>query len=145
MIDTKQVQLVHDCWNEEIFFGIDLTWMEPMISLFLFTLPFPRPFSFVFCLSGIVVDTSGRLYDDFIRLVFFHTHRETSVLTNELSNESAQFRFLDPTTLDNLKGPVCWFHFGENIGHEDFYTFWSVILDVYHCLVSFVPDTRHLF
>ena len=42
----------------------------------------------------LVVDTSGRLYDVFIRLVFFHTHRETSVLVNELPEESDQFRFL---------------------------------------------------
>ncbi len=30
------------------------------------------------------VDTTGRLYDDFSRLLFLHTHREVSVLTNEI-------------------------------------------------------------
>ena len=37
--------------------------------------------------------TSGRLYDDFIRLFFFHTHHESSVLVNDLLEESDQFRF----------------------------------------------------
>ena len=54
----------------------------------------------------LVVDTSGRLYDVFIRLVFFHTHRETSVLVNELPEESDQFRFLRTVFLSNLKGSV---------------------------------------
>ena len=40
------------------------------------------------------VDTTGRLYDEFIRLLFLHAHREASVLTNELPDESDQFRFL---------------------------------------------------
>ena len=48
----------------------------------------------------VSVDTSVRLYDDFIRLIFLHTHRESSVLTNELTEESDQIRFT------NLKGVV---------------------------------------
>ena len=32
--------------------------------------------------------------DDFIRLIFLHDHREVSSLTNELPEESDQFRFL---------------------------------------------------
>ena len=40
------------------------------------------------------VETSGRLYDDFIRLLFWHTHREAFPLTNELPEESDQIRFL---------------------------------------------------
>jgi hypothetical protein len=52
------------------------------------------------------VDTSDRLYDDFIRLFFLHTHRESSVLTNELPEESDQFRFLRAACLANLKGSV---------------------------------------
>jgi hypothetical protein len=39
----------------------------------------------------VVVDTSGRLYDDFSRLLFLHPHHESSVLTNELPEESDQF------------------------------------------------------
>ena len=53
------------------------------------------------------MDTSDRLYDDdFIRLFFLHTHRETSVLTNELTEESDQFRFLRTPCFANLKGTV---------------------------------------
>ena len=32
----------------------------------------------------VTVDTSGRIYDDFIRLLFLHVHREASDLDNEL-------------------------------------------------------------
>jgi hypothetical protein len=44
-----------------------------------------------------VVDTTGRLYDDFSRLLFLHDHRETSALTNEIPEESDQFRVLRVT------------------------------------------------
>ena len=40
----------------------------------------------------LTVDTSGRIYDDFIRLQFLIAHRETSALVNELLEESDQFR-----------------------------------------------------
>ena len=52
------------------------------------------------------VDTTGRLYEEFIRLLFFHTHRDVSVLTNELPEESDQFLFLRPSCFANLKGAV---------------------------------------
>ena len=52
------------------------------------------------------MDTSVRLYDDIIRLLFLHTHREGSALTNELTEESDQFRFLRAACLANLKGSV---------------------------------------
>ena len=55
---------------------------------------------------SLTVDTSGRLYDDFIRLFFFNSHLETSTLTNELSEESDPFRFLRGICLANLKGSV---------------------------------------
>ena len=42
----------------------------------------------------LAVDTTGRLYDDFIRLLFLHAHREASVLDNELPEEADHFRFL---------------------------------------------------
>jgi hypothetical protein len=32
----------------------------------------------------LAVDTSGRVYDDFNRLLFLHDHREASALANEL-------------------------------------------------------------
>ncbi len=42
----------------------------------------------------LTVDTSVRIYDDFTRLVFLHAHREGSALSNEIPEESDQFRFL---------------------------------------------------
>ena len=54
----------------------------------------------------VAVDTSGRIYDDFSRLLFLHTHRETSVLVNELPEETDQFRFLRAACLANLKGSL---------------------------------------
>jgi hypothetical protein len=56
--------------------------------------------------NGALMDTSGRLYDDFIRLFFFHTHREVPSLPNELPEESDQFRFIRSDCLGNLKGSV---------------------------------------
>ncbi len=52
------------------------------------------------------VDTSGRLYDDFSRLLSLYPHRETSSLTHELPEESDPFRFLHTTCSANLKGSV---------------------------------------
>jgi hypothetical protein len=57
-----------------------------------------RPDTIVFL--PLVVDTSGRLYDDFIRLFFLDGHRDTSVLSNELPEESDQFRFLRVVCFD---------------------------------------------
>ena len=54
----------------------------------------------------LAVDTSGRIYDDFSRLLFLHAHREASTLSNELPEESGQFRFLRAACLTNLKGSV---------------------------------------
>jgi hypothetical protein len=62
----------------------------------------PDPIAFI----PLAVDTTGRMYDEFIRLLFLHTHRETSALTNELSEESDQFRFLHSSCFVNLKGVV---------------------------------------
>ncbi len=52
------------------------------------------------------VDTTGRLYDDFSHLLFLHTHRDSSVLTNEIPEESDQFRFLRVTCYANIKGSL---------------------------------------
>jgi hypothetical protein len=52
------------------------------------------------------VDTSGRVYDDFSRLLFLHAHREASALTNEIPEESEQFRFLRADCYANIKGSV---------------------------------------
>ena len=54
----------------------------------------------------VAVDTSGRLYDDFLRLLFLHAPREASAFAGELPEESDQFRFLRAACLDNLKGSV---------------------------------------
>ncbi len=62
----------------------------------------PDPIAFM----TVEVDTSGRVYDDFNRLLFLHAHREASALANELPEESDQFRFLRATCLANLKGSV---------------------------------------
>jgi hypothetical protein len=51
-----------------------------------------RPDPIVF--RTVVVSTSGRVSDDFVRLFFFHVHREGSILAGELTEESEQFRFL---------------------------------------------------
>ena len=50
--------------------------------------------------------TSGRIYDDFSRLLLLHTHSEASALTNELPEESNQFRYLRSACLDNLEGSL---------------------------------------
>jgi hypothetical protein len=54
----------------------------------------------------VSVDTPGHIYDDFTRLLFLFDHRETSTLTNELPEESNQFRFLRAACLSNLKRSV---------------------------------------
>ena len=63
-----------------------------------------RPDPIVF--SPVAVDTTGRLYDDFSRLLFLHAHREVSALSNEIPEESGQFRFLRGTYYANIKGSV---------------------------------------
>ncbi len=61
----------------------------------------PDPIDFL----PLAVNTSVRLYDDFIHLLLY-THGETLVLVNELSEESDQFRFLRAASLTNFKGSV---------------------------------------
>ena len=51
-----------------------------------------RPDPIVFL--PITVSTSGRVYEDFTRLLFLHVYREASILAGELPEESQQFRFL---------------------------------------------------
>jgi hypothetical protein len=63
-----------------------------------------RPDPIVFL--PIVVSTSGRVYEDFTRLFFLHSHRETSILAGELPEESERFRFLRASRLSNLKDSV---------------------------------------
>ena len=60
----------------------------------------PEPIAFM----PVVVDTSDRIYDDFLRLLFLHAHREASTLGNEIPEEWGQFRFLHTACLVNIKG-----------------------------------------
>jgi hypothetical protein len=41
--------------------------------------------------DGSLKDTSNRIYDDFIRLLFLHAHRESSTMTNELPENQINF------------------------------------------------------
>jgi hypothetical protein len=58
----------------------------------------PEPIDFI----PVTVDTSGRIYEDFSRLLFLHTHREVSAIPEE----SEQFRFLRAACFVNIKGSV---------------------------------------
>jgi hypothetical protein len=62
----------------------------------------PDPIVFI----PIPVDTSDRIYDDFLRLLFLHPHREASPLANDIPEESGHFRFLHVACLANIKGSV---------------------------------------
>ena len=50
----------------------------------------------------LAVDTSDRLYDDYIRFLFLYDHREESVFANELPEESDQFQFFHTVCLAHL-------------------------------------------
>ena len=54
----------------------------------------------------VEVDTSDRIYDDFLRLLFHHAHREALALANDIPEESGHFRFLRAACLSNIKGSV---------------------------------------
>jgi hypothetical protein len=62
----------------------------------------PDPIAFI----PLAVDTTGRMYDELIRLLFLYAHREASALDNELPEESDKFRFLHASCFTNLKGSV---------------------------------------
>ena len=62
----------------------------------------PEPIDFM----PVAVDTADRIYEDFSRLLFLHAHREASALTNEIPEESEQFRFLRGACFANIKGSV---------------------------------------
>ena len=75
-----------------------------MRCMFEFFLSKKNHFSIAFLTMS--VDTSGHIYDDFIRVLFLYAHREAFSLDNELPEESDQFRFLHDVCLPNLKGSV---------------------------------------
>jgi hypothetical protein len=63
-----------------------------------------RPDPIVF--MPVAVDTSCRIYDDFLRLLFLHPHHEASAVGNDIPEESGHFRFLRDSCLANIKGSV---------------------------------------
>jgi hypothetical protein len=52
----------------------------------------PEPIVFM----PVAVDTSARIYDDFLRLLFLHTHREASALTNDIPGGIRSFSCPSP-------------------------------------------------
>jgi hypothetical protein len=58
----------------------------------------PDPIAFL----PVAVDTTGRIYDDFSRLLFLHANCEASALANEIPEESDQFRFLRAACYANI-------------------------------------------
>ena len=76
--------------------------MEKDYSLSPTTHRSPQPITFM----PVAVDTSDRIYDDFLLLIFLHTHREVSPLTNDIPEESGHFRFLRATCFADIKGSV---------------------------------------
>ena len=53
---------------------------------------------------SVAVDTSTRIFDDFLRLLFLHSHREASALATEIPEESGHFRFLRAVVSVILRG-----------------------------------------
>jgi hypothetical protein len=66
----------------------------------------------------LTVDTSARIYDDFLRLLFLHSHREASTLDNELPAWKQAQR--DPLTsfLDSRRCVCMW---------EKFFVVWTCV------------------
>jgi hypothetical protein len=62
----------------------------------------PEPVVFM----PVAASTSGRINEEFLRLMFLHDHLDVSVLVGELSEESTQFRFIRAGCLTNLKGSI---------------------------------------
>jgi hypothetical protein len=54
----------------------------------------------------VAASTSGRINEEFSRLLFLDAHRDASALAGELSEESVQFRFIRAPCLANLKGSI---------------------------------------
>jgi hypothetical protein len=61
----------------------------------------PEPIAFM----PVAVDTSDRIYDDFLLLLFLHAHREASTLRNEILEES------DSSKTNSISfSSRCWFN-----------------------------------
>jgi hypothetical protein len=89
----------------------------------------------------LVVDTSGRLYHDFSHLLFWHAHRETSGLDNELSRNRINFVSFVLFVKLILRGLWVWFwrkyrswgFLYRSVFHREL---------LYHCRVSFRRSRR---
>jgi hypothetical protein len=95
-----------------------------------------RPDPIVFL--SITVSTSGHVYEDFVRLLFLHVHREASILAGELPEESEQFRFLRASRLANLKGSVGLILVKTNTGYYSH----RFVYTVFHTLPRFLNSRR---
>ncbi len=91
--------LIMDYTMTHIRFGC--SHVHPSITKLIY-LNHPDPIAFI----PLAVDTTGRMYDEFIRLLFLYAHRDASALANELTEESDQFLFLRVSCFANLKGVV---------------------------------------
>ena len=80
------------------------------------------------------MSTSGRVYDDFVRLLFLHSHRETSILVGELPEESEQFRFFQTTHMENIKDSR--FDSSQILRNEGYYSHRFVYVS-FHTFTSF--------
>jgi hypothetical protein len=54
----------------------------------------PEPDGVYIAFKPLPVDTSDHIYDDFLRLLFLHVHREVSDLGNDIPEETNHFRVL---------------------------------------------------
>jgi hypothetical protein len=86
-------------WCSQVFRSVDRKKILHYRQLYL-----DRPEQIAF--MSVSVNTSGHIYDDFLRLLFLHAHREASALAHEIPEESGQFRFLRSACLDNIEGSV---------------------------------------
>jgi hypothetical protein len=80
---------------------------------------------------SVTVNTSGHIYEDFTRLFFLHVHRESSILTGELPEESDQFRFLWRTGL-----VLSRFSFNQILDNVGYYSHQFVYVSI-HVSTSF--------
>jgi hypothetical protein len=77
--------------------------------------------------------------------IHLYVPRETSTLTNELPEESDQFRFLQVTCLANLKGSVVIFWVKFRLGGSPSPSIFHLGRLLYQCLGSFVLVVLLLF
>jgi hypothetical protein len=116
----------------------------------------PDPESRTNSFMPVAVDTTGRIYEDFSRLLFLHAHREASALDNEIPEESEQFRFLRAACFANIKGCVTpllgpsivfsprWFAQAAHVGSFP-YKLYRLFLTPHSCSVTIFTFGFRLF